>query len=198
MMGDWQPTLPDELQDGILQDRPVRPHNYTISSVPTQPSQNDVHIDIQRQRSVTYPYANQAFQVESHMISQQNGPMTNDWPADTRRPQALPEVDNPQNWQEMVAAADFAYASRQSSIAEANVRRLRPTASINIVREVIVETQPTMVEPQRSASIAAIRQPSATIEANGGQSSVMADQSHTITKDCLMTLVVKLSFLEIE
>jgi len=102
--------------------------------------------------------------VEQPTISQPAGIASDCTLADMR---PLPEVENPQNWQNMVAAADHAYSVRQSHNEQAADHVVRPTASVSVIKEVTVETQPAFVEPQRLASFVALRQPSVTVEVTG-------------------------------
>lgn len=101
---------------------------------------------------------------EQLTISQPAGVASDCTPEDMR---ALPEVENPQNWQNMVAAADHAYSVRQSYDKGAADHVVRPTASVSVIKEVTVETQPAFVEAQRPASFVPLRQPSVTVEVTG-------------------------------
>ena len=131
---------------------------------------------------------------EQYAIPQRTGTVPSYSPGFTERqqPQPLPQVENLQNWQREVAAANArAEDVRQPQILEAANRTLLPTPSVSVMKEVVVETQPAIIETQQSTSIIRQRQPSVTIEVTEPQMLVAPDQSHTITRDRIMAAAVR-------
>ncbi|KAH6625248.1 hypothetical protein C7974DRAFT_196904 [Boeremia exigua] len=127
-----------------------------------------------------------ANEMDQHIIPQHNGLLVNHWPVEMQQPHPLPEVENPHNWQNMVAAADLDYSARRPHTLEAASQALQPIASISVMKEVVVETQPAFVGVQRSASMIALRQPSVTTEATGPLTPAVPDQSCAVAMDQIM------------
>lgn len=91
---------------------------------------------------------------------------------ETLQPRSFPEVENPQNWQNMVVAADLAYAARELHRLEADSHVKQPLTSAGAAEQTAAEAQTLIGETQRSASTVAIRQPSVTVESKGSQISL--------------------------